>query len=101
MKIELNGKTYESIKITAGMTRRALELNVAALDAATKAENLKASTDPAAALQLLSALSENMKEKAELICSAFGDAFDSDSLLDQVENAELNGLINKIALGKD
>ena len=101
MKITVNGKEYEAGKITAGMTRRALELNAEALDAAKKAEELKKSADAENASELLALLGSNIEQKAALACDAFGGAFDSAALLDSVTNAELNGIIQQIATGKN
>ena len=100
MNITINGKTYESGKITAAMTRRALELNVEALDAAAKAEALRDTKEPARAGELLAAINSNIHLKAMLICDVFGGAFDEDALLETVSNAELNGLIQEITRGK-
>ena len=101
MKITINGKQYESEKITAGMTRRALELNVEALDAAAKAEALKKTGDAENASELLALLSGNIEAKAALVCDAFAGAFGSEELLESVTNAELNGIIQQIATGKN
>ena len=101
MNISINGKTYESYKITASMTRRALELNVEALDAAAAAEKLKATQDAQEASELLALVGPNLDAKAELVCDAFGNAFTRAALLDAVSNAELNGLIQAIARGKN
>ena len=101
MKITVNGKEYEAGKITAGMTHRALELNAEALDAAKKAEELKKSADAENASELLAFLGSNIERKAALACDAFNDAFDRAALLDSVTNAELNGIIQQIATGKN
>ena len=101
MNITISGKTYQSGKITAAMTRRALELNVEALEAAAKAEDLKKSKNAETASALLELLSRNIDAKAALTCDVFGGAFDKDALLADISNTELNGLMNKIALGKD
>lgn len=100
MNITINGNTYESGKITAAMTRRALQLNVEALDAAAAAEKLKATQDAQDASELLALIGTNLDEKAALVCDVFGNAFTRDALLDAVSNAELNGLIQQIARGK-
>ena len=100
MKITVNGKEYETGKITAGMTRRALELNMEALDVAAKAEELKKTKDAEGASGLLAAIYGNIDDKAALVCAAFADAFSSEELLESVTNAELNGIIQQIATGR-
>lgn len=100
MKINLNGVTYETHRITASMTRRALQLNVAALDAAAAAEKLRETKDAHDASELLALIGTNLDEKAALVCDVFDNAFDRAALLDAVSNAELNGLVQQIASGK-
>ena len=101
MQIIIGETTYNSRKITAAMTRRALELNVEALEAAAKAEQLKETKDAALAGALLAAIESNIHAKARLICDVFDGAFEEDALMDILSNAEINGMMNKIALGKD
>lgn len=99
MTITINGVTYQSGKITAAMTRRALELNVEALDAAAAAEKLKETKDTAGTSELLALIGTNIEAKAALICDVFGGAFTGAELLNAVSNAELNGLIQEITRG--
>lgn len=101
MQIVIGEITYNSKKITAAMTRRAMELNVEALEAAAKAEELKETKDAALAGALLAAIESNILAKARLICDVFDGAFGEDALMDSLSNAEINGMMNKIALGKD
>lgn len=100
MKITINGVTYESAKITAAMTRRALQLNVEALDAAAAAEKLRETQDTHDASELLALIGTNLDEKAALVRDVFDGAFTASELLDAVSNAELNGLVQQIASGK-
>lgn len=100
MKITINGVTYESAKITAAMTRRALQLNVEALDAAAAAEKLRETKDTHDASELLALIGTNLDEKAALVRDVFDGAFTASELLDAVSNAELNGLVQQIAAGK-
>ena len=100
MKITIKGKEHESGKITAAMTRRALMLNVEALDAAAAAEKLKQTKDATDASELLALIGTNLDEKAALVRDVFGGAFSREDLLDEVSNAELNGLVQQIASGK-
>ena len=100
MKIIIKGIEHESGKITAAMTRRALQLNVEALDAAAAAEKLKQTKDATDASELLALIGTNLDEKARLVCDVFGGAFPASELLDAVSNAELNGLVQQIAAGK-
>lgn len=100
MKITINGITYESAKITAAMTRRALQLNVEALDAAAAAEKLRETKDTHDASELLALIGTNLDEKAALVRDVFDGAFTASELLDAVSNAELNGLVQQIAAGK-
>ena len=100
MRITINGKTYESGKITAAMTRRALQLNVEALDAAAAAEKLRETKDAHDASELLALIGTNLDEKAALVRDVFDGAFTASELLDAVSNAELNGLVQQIAAGK-
>ena len=100
MRITINGKTYESGKITAAMTRRALQLNVEALDAAAAAEKLRGTKDAHDASELLALIGTNLDEKAALVRDVFDGAFTASELLDAVSNAELNGLVQQIAAGK-
>lgn len=100
MKITINGVTYESAKITAAMTRRALQLNVEALDAAAAAEKLRETKDAHDASELLALIGTNLDEKAAMVCDVFDGAFTASELLDAVSNAELNGLVQQIAAGK-
>ena len=100
MKITIKGVEHESGKITASMTRRALMLNVEALDAAAAAEKLKQTMDATDASELLALIGTNVDEKAALVCDVFGGAFSREELLDEISNAELNGLVQQIASGK-
>ena len=100
MKITINGVTYESAKITAAMTRRALQLNVEALDAAAAAEKLRETKNTHDASELLALIGTNLDEKAALVRDVFDGAFTASELLDAVSNAELNGLVQQIAAGK-
>ena len=99
MKINLDGLTYEAKRITAAMTRRALELNALALDAAAKAEMLKEDPDTGLAKALIVLLRDNINEKADLIVDAFGGQFDRELLLNQATAAEINAILNQIAKG--
>ena len=101
MQICIGETTYNSGKITAAMTRRALELNVEALDAATKAQELEKCKDATLAGALLAAIESNINAKARLICDVFEGAFDEDTLMNNVSNGELNVMTNKIAMGKN
>lgn len=100
MQIVIGDTVYSSGKITAAMTRRALELNVEALEAAAKAEKLKETKDAKEAGALLAAIESNINLKARLVCDVFGGAFDEETLMNNASNGELNALMNKIALGK-
>ena len=100
MKITINGVTYESAKITAAMTRRALQLNVEALDAAAAAEKLRETKNTHDASELLALIGTNLDEKAALVRDVFDGAFTASELLDAVSNAELNWLVQQVAAGK-
>lgn len=100
MNITINGKTYESGKITAAMTRRALQLNAEALDAAAAAEKIKETKNAAEASELLAFIGTNIDEKIALVCDTFGNAFTHDELLEAFSNEELNGAIQAITRGK-
>ena len=100
MQIVIGDNTYSSGKITAAMTRRALELTAEALEAAEKAENLKETKDAKETWALLAAINSNINLKARLVCDVFDGAFDEETLLNSVSNGELNALMNAIALGK-
>lgn len=100
MQIVIGDTVYSSGKITAAMTRRALELNAEALEAAAKAEKLKETKDAKEAGALLAAIESNINLKARLVCDVFGGAFDEETLMNNASNGELNALMNKIALGK-
>ena len=97
--INIDGKEYRPGKITASMSRRAMELSVEALDAAAKAEALKTSPDAETAAALMNALMLNIDEKAKLICRAYDNAFTPEQLLDAKGNNELNSLLQGIVRG--
>lgn len=100
MNITINGTKHESGKITAAMARRAMELNMEALDTAADAEAVKENPDASNANALLAKLYENMGAKANLICRVFGDAFTPEELMDSLTPAELNGVLNAIVSAK-
>ena len=100
MKIKIKDKTYESGRITAAMSRRAMELNMKALDAAAKAQTLRDNPNADNAGELLRVMYGNIADKAALICSVFDHAFTADELLEELTPAELNGLLNEIVSGK-
>ena len=100
MKIKLKDTTYESGRITAAMSRRAMELNIAALDAAARAQTLRENPAADNAGELLRVMYDNIGEKTALICAAFDHAFTADELLNELTPAELNGLLNEIVSGK-
>lgn len=99
MKIMLNGDVYEAKRIPAAMTRRAMELNVKALDAAAKAEKLKTDQDAGDAKALLELLTASLDEKVKLIVDTFEWQFSNDKLLEYATTAEINAMINQIAKG--
>ena len=99
MTIYLNGAKYESGKITAAMSRRAMELNLEALDAAKQAESMKTELDIAKTSSLLDVMLKNIDAKAALICEAFDNAFTQDELLKEKRNEELNTLLQFIVRG--
>lgn len=99
MKITIKGKTYEAERIPALMSRRAMELNIQALQAAADAETLKASPTAPGAAELLGLLLANLDVKANLICSLFGNQFAPEELLDELSVPEINALLNEITKG--
>lgn len=99
MKITIKGKEYEAQRIPASMSRRAMELNVQALEAAAKAEALKQTKDAKGTSELLALLMTNLDEKAELICDVFGRQFTPEDVTAELTTAEINALLNAIAKG--
>lgn len=99
MKITINGTTYEAERIPASMSRRAMELNAEALEAAAKAEALKQTKDAKGTSELVALLMTNLDEKAELICDVFGRQF-SPKDVNALTIAEINALLNAIVSGK-
>ena len=95
MQITIEGKSYESGKVTAAQSRRALELNIEALDMAAVAITLKETKDPAGTCSMLSTLAKNLDGKAALINEVFNDQFDAMRL----SAAEINAIINEIVKG--
>lgn len=100
MKITINGTTYEAERIPASMSRRAMELNAEALEAAAKAEALRTNPGAEGASALMALLMDNLDRKAELICDVFGNRFSPKALTEELSITEINALLNAIVSGK-
>lgn len=99
MKITINGTVYENDRITAAQSRRAMELNVTALDAAAKAEALKQTKDPGDTSALLALLMTNLDEKAQLISEVLIGGISPEGVKDAMTMPEINAMLNAIAKG--
>lgn len=99
MKITINGTTYEAERIPASMSRRAMELNAEALEAAAKAEALRTNPGAEGASALMTLLMNNLDKKVDLICDVFGRQF-SPKDVNELTIAEINALLNAIVSGK-
>lgn len=96
MKITIKGKEYEAEHIPASLSRRAMELNIQALDAAAKAEAVKREKDASGMSALLALLMTNLDAKAQLISEAFGGAVSPEAVLDDLSTAQINAILNEI-----
>ena len=100
MKITICGYDYQAEKIPASMSRRAMELNADALEAATKAEALRTNPGAEGASSLMELLMNNLDRKADLICDVFGNQFLPQVLFEELSITEINALLNAIVSGK-
>lgn len=100
MKITINGTTYEAERIPASMSRRAMELNATALNAAADAEALKQTKNAGGTAELMALLMTNLDEKTQLISEVFGGEISAEDVKNEMTMAEINAIINAIVSGK-
>ena len=97
MTLELYGKTYNSGKLTAAITREALNLTIETLELADQAKPKQGKDrDFAEASKLMQRMQELLDRKTALICRAFDGQFTADELLEWASAAEINDVISQL-----
>lgn len=98
LSLKIHGKTYTTSRITAYLSRKAMEIHTKSIELAKAGTALKESgdTDLDAIQELMEKMAELNDQKSWFICQVYGEKFGIEDLEKDLTNEEIESEIQRI-----